>query len=285
MFVDVSGSTRLYEIAGDEVAAAAMNNCIDLFKRETEAAKGRVIKTIGDEVMAVFPSATSAAEAAIAMQNGIAGMDEVAGTTLGIRIGFQFGQMVERDNDVFGDTVNLAARLAGLATKGQIITSRQSAAELTPILQSSCRRLYEIQVKGKAQEVEICEVPWRQNEEDSTFMAARSVAKPKNAALRLRYREIEIVLSHKRNSVSLGRDKSADLVILEKTASRIHGKIERRLDKFVLVDHSANGTFVTIKGEPEIQLRREEVVLRGDGQIAFGQSCTKTKELVEFSYE
>jgi len=67
--------------------------------------------------------------------------------------------------------------------------------------------------------------------------------------------------------------------------SRLHGKIEYRLGKFVLGDHSANGTYVTFENEPEIVLRREEVVLRNRGSIAFGQSRQTATEVAEFSCE
>jgi len=86
-------------------------------------------------------------------------------------------------------------------------------------------------------------------------------------------------------AVALGRDASADLVIKERMASRAHGKIERRLDKFILTDHSANGTFITIEGDKEIVLRREEFTLRGHGWIAFGQSRAAATDVVEFFCE
>jgi len=93
------------------------------------------------------------------------------------------------------------------------------------------------------------------------------------------------VLSAERPSLAMGRDQSADLVVKERMASRAHGKIERRLDKFILTDHSANGTFVTIEGDKEIVLRREEFTLRGHGWIAFGQSRTGATDVVEFFCE
>jgi adenylate cyclase len=65
-------------------------------------------------------------------------------------------------------------------------------------------------------------------------------------------------------------------------ASRRHCTIERRKDKWVLKDHSTNGTFVTLEGDSELTLRREELVLRKHGWIAFGQSRAGTQEVVEF---
>ena len=65
LFSDVSGSTKLYETAGDQVAKAAVDECVRIMRDRTGAAKGRVIKTMGDEVMSVFPTADAAADAAM----------------------------------------------------------------------------------------------------------------------------------------------------------------------------------------------------------------------------
>ena len=56
--------------------------------------------------------------------------------------------------------------------------------------------------------------------------------------------------------------------------SRRHARIEQRGEKFVLVDRSSNGTYVTPGHHPEIHLRREELMLHGDGIISFGQSAS-----------
>jgi predicted component of type VI protein secretion system len=73
-------------------------------------------------------------------------------------------------------------------------------------------------------------------------------------------------------------------VLADRKASRVHARIERRRDKFLLVDQSSNGTYVTFAGESEIVLRREELILRGHGQIAFGHSIAESsEEIVEFS--
>lgn len=285
LFVDVSGSTRLYESAGDAVAHAAIDKCITIFKDKTADIGGRVIKTIGDEVMSTFPDSSSAAGAAIEIQNAIDEMPPVANTKIGVRIGFHFGPLVERDGDVFGDSVNLAARLAGLASKGQIMTSRETVELMSPIMRSSSRRLYSIEVKGKAQAVDLYEILWQQTEDQTTLATNRSMVKQKQTSLRLKYLDQEVLLEAGRTSLSLGRDKGSDMVIIDRMASRQHGKIERRLDKFVLADHSANGTYVTVEGDTEVVLRRAEFALRGHGWIAFGQPRASATETVEFFCE
>jgi adenylate cyclase len=235
--------------------------------------------------MSCFSCADEAADAAIEMQLAIAQLPPVGNTQIGIRIGFNHGPVVEREGDVFGDAVNLAARLAGVATKGQIITARDTVMLMSPMLKAATRAITTIQVKGKAQEIQVYELIWQQSEDMTTLASHKSVYKPKNAKLRLVVQGNELVLSAERPSVALGRDQSADLVIRERMASRAHGKIERRLDKFILTDHSANGTFITIEGDKEIVLRREEFTLRGHGWIAFGQSRATATDVVEFFCE
>ncbi len=87
------------------------------------------------------------------------------------------------------------------------------------------------------------------------------------------------------STLTLGRDAQNDVVIADRLASRLHARIERRRDKFVLIDQSSNGTFVTVEGEGEIQLRREELMLRGRGHISFGHPYqTDPLETLEFAF-
>jgi adenylate cyclase len=101
-------------------------------------------------------------------------------------------------------------------------------------------------------------------------------------ALRLKYRDREIVRRRDDESIAVGRDQASGLVIDDEMASRNHCTLERRQDKFVLKDHSTNGTYVTIEGDAELLLRREELVLRKHGWIAFGQPRTTSVDVVEF---
>src|SRR2546430_12389849 len=91
LFADVSGSTKLYETAGDTVAHAAIEKCVNLMREKTVNAKGRVIKTIGDEVMSAFATADQAADAAIELQSPTPEMPPAGNTQTGVRIGFNHG--------------------------------------------------------------------------------------------------------------------------------------------------------------------------------------------------
>jgi len=283
LFADVSGSTKLYEAAGDVIALETINRIIAEMRRCTEAAGGRVVKTIGDEVMALFstPEAAASAASQIQMQTDI--MPGVAGMKLGVRIGFHSGPVIQKDNDVFGDTVNLAARLVAQATREQIITSAETAQELGEGYKERTRGLYAITVKGKADDIGLCELIWRYDGATTVVLRPKSAAaKPKTVMIRLKYRGKELVRRRDNDSVTLGRDETSGLQIMEDKCSRHHCTIERRGDKFVLKDHSTNGTYVTIGEEDEVLLQRDEIALRKTGWISFGQTRIGTHESVEF---
>ena len=286
LFADISGSTRLYEILGDTRALATINGCLDILQRLTKDHHGRVVKTIGDEIMALFPDADTAVQTACEMQLAVTAMPPVDNIRVAVRIGFHCGPVIEdeRDGDVFGDTVNTAARMANIAKGGQIITSGVTVSKLPRVMRASARLLDALTVKGKAEDIEVFEVIWQESSE-MTMMSGRtqSLHAAQEAGLRLVHRGDEFILDAERPSAMLGRDAQAEVVIQDRMASRAHAKIERRRDKFVFIDQSTNGSYITINGEKEIQLRREELLLRGSGRISFGHSYSKDpSEVVEF---
>jgi class 3 adenylate cyclase len=283
LFADVTGSTRLYEEAGDSRALDAIDACLDTLRRAAEASGGRVVKTTGDEVMALFAAPDMAADAAVRMHLAVDALPPLDGHKLGVRIGFHAGPVIQRDNDVFGDTVNLASRLVEQATRGQALTSAATVELLTPALRGSTRRLYDITVRGKADEIALCELLWQKSADITDFPATHAAKKPARLTLRLLYRGREIVRRRLQESITLGRDPASTVVVAEQAASRHHCLIERRQDKYVVRDHSSNGTYVTVEGERrETILRREEAALRGHGWIAFGRPKAEAEDALEY---
>jgi adenylate cyclase len=283
LFADVTGSTRLYEAVGDAVAAEAIGRCIGALRQAAESSGGRVVKTIGDEVLALFPNPDAAAAAAARMHIAVEALPAVGNSKLAVRIGFQSGAVIQRDNDVFGETVNLASRLVEQAMKGQILTSDETASRLSPVIRNATRRLYSIPLKGSDDELVLCEFVWRQSPDITDLATTLSGLRAARSRLRLTYRGREVARRRANDSVVIGRDQDCQLVVAEHTASRQHCTIERRQDKFVLQDHSTNGTYVTLEGEKEILLRREEIALHSHGWIAFGRPRKDTAEVVEFA--
>jgi hypothetical protein len=167
--------------------------------------------------------------------------------------------------------------MAGVAKAMQIITTKATVESLSPLLRNSSRSIAALSVKGKGDDVEVCEIIW-QGGDELTTMGTSTVAAAKQATLRLQYGPTELVLDKPNASVVLGRDATCNIAIADRMASRHHARIERRRDKFFLIDQSTNGTYVVFTGEAEIALRREEVMLRGAGRIAFGRSVSETSE-------
>jgi len=283
LFADIAGSTKLYDTLGDAQAKTLIDECLGIMRGVVARYAGRVIKTIGDEVMCVLPDADSGHLAAADMQLKVAALPAVSNVKRAIRVGFHVGPVIEESNDVFGDTVNMAARMAGLARGMQIITTLATVERLSPELRSSTRQIAALSVKGKGDDIEVCEVIWQAGED--LTMATASIARAlTQTKLHLTHGASELVVEQANATVLLGRDAGCQIVLADRMASRVHARIERRRDKFFLVDQSSNGTFVTFAGEPEIVLRREEVMLRGQGRIVFGHSIGgSSEETVKFT--
>ncbi len=282
LFADLAGSTKLYESLGDEHAKMVVDECLDAMRAVTARLRGRVIKTIGDELMCVFPDADRGALAAAEMQLAIATLPPVPGVRRSIRVGLHAGPLLEADGDVFGDTVNTAARMAGLAKGDQIITTFATVARLSPLLRANTRHIAALAIRGKGDDVEVCEVLWQATEE--LTMAASALVQPAAAqSLHLLHGSQRFVVEGNGSYAMMGRDASCHIVLADRKASRVHARVEWRRDKFFLIDQSTNGTYVTFAGEDEVVLRREEVMLRSQGRISFGHSIADSDlETVDF---
>lgn len=287
LFADISRSTQLYETLGDRAALQRIDQTLTTMKRVAQKFGGKTVKTIGDEILCVFPTADAALQAASEMQVAAGNAPLHDNIRLAMRIAFHYGEVIEEDGDVFGDTVNVAARLASLAKAEQILTSRQAVDALSPFLRLGIRKVESLPLKGKQEEVEVCEVIW-QFGEDLTMMEGRIAGPAKETAkLTLHLGDRTWLMEDGRTALTIGRDAHNDIPITSKMASRQHARIEHRRDKFVLVDVSTNGTFVTFDGAEEVLVKREELRLHGSGILSFGQSAIHhpEAETLRFSCE
>jgi len=270
LFADVAGSTRLYETVGDARALATIGACLALVREASAGHGGRVVKTIGDEAMVVFPTADQAVAAAGEIQLRMSEYARTQELRLSLRVGLHAGEAIESQSEVYdvhGDCVNVAARMVALAKGGQVIMTAAAAEALSQELRGKVREVDVLTVKGKEKDIVIMELVW-QDTGELTTLTTRPKLRPARLELVHGARAIELGLATM--AVAIGRDAQNDVVIADRLASRMHARIERRRDRFVLVDQSSNGTFVTVEGEGEIHLRREELMLRGSGHISFG---------------
>ncbi len=274
MFADVSGSSALYKRVGNAQAKAIIDEAVYFMTAITIVNEGVVVKTIGDEIMARFNDGNHACEAAIAIQRRCI-MDPNL-KDLGIRIGIAYGEVLITHNDVFGDRVNDAACVAHIARANQIVITQSVVDVLTKSLQLDCQMFDRINIKGESEYTLIYRLEWECSGKDNRatmVMAIHDVAGfLEKFQLSLDVNGRHIVLLPEQTPYRIGRDPAkAQLVIEHELASREHCHIEFRRGKYVLVDHSTNGTFVCMEDQHPIYLRREELPLQGEGKISLGQ--------------
>jgi len=280
LFADVVGSTRLYEVLGDLKARDMVVACVDIMRAATERNRGSVIKTIGDEILAIFPTANDAVNAAGEMQQDIGARPAlvVQGQHVAIRIGCHFGPVVLENRDIFGASVHTANRMTSQAKAGQVILTSEMVARLSPEWRAVTRQIDVTPVRGRAEEVELFEVLWQQ--EDATSMLpsiqidARTGHLPQR--VRLRHGGRELVLGDRRESLTMGRADENDIVVQGPLISRIHARVEIARNKILLVDQSTNGTFVVTQDGKESFIRRDSLALSGQGTIGLGKLPDET---------
>ncbi|MFN2589693.1 MAG: adenylate/guanylate cyclase domain-containing protein, partial [Actinomycetota bacterium] len=124
LFTDVEGSTDLSRRAGDRAAQDLLHAHEAIVREQVAAQGGREVKTLGDGFMLAFPSARHAVEAAVGIQLALADVKgKAVGDGLQVRMGLHSGEVFERGGDLFGATVNQAARIVAKARGGQILAS------------------------------------------------------------------------------------------------------------------------------------------------------------------
>ncbi|OGS91553.1 MAG: hypothetical protein A2Z95_08880 [Gallionellales bacterium GWA2_60_18] len=286
LFADISGSTALYDKLGDEPARQLIAGCTAMMAREAAAHGGTLVKTMGDEIMCTFPSPAAAFEAACAMQSEVhASPPGGSAHPMYIRIGFHYGDVICEGGDVYGDTVNVAARVTAITRARQVLATRAAAEALPERLRKRARQIMRAELRGKQEALDVFQILWEQDSTLTTRIGLAQFRKPADARneLLLRYRQQLVVVNEQRRSVVLGREGSCDIVIDSNFASRQHARIELGFTKFTLFDHSSNGTHVRFSDGQVIQLFREQIVLHKSGSISLGVSFTdEPTELIEF---
>ncbi len=288
LFADVVGSTKLYELMGDLKARETVARCIDAMTLATEKFDGRVIKTMGDEVMSTFDRPDDAVDAAAKMQQMISEDVNADDVPVAIRVGFHFGPVMEEGDDIFGGAVHIANRMSRQAKAAQIVTSGNTVEMLSPEWQASTRQIDLASLKGTSDEIPLYEVLWQQGENTRMLPTIdwAEATGVRTQRLRLRYRGQEIVVGESKPDVSIGRSEESDLVVKDTLISRLHARIEFRRGKFILIDESTNGTCVLQANGEEHFVRRDSLQLRGEGAIGLGRvPQADSPQAIHFIYE
>jgi len=163
LFTDLKGSTELYERVGDLVAYDLVRAHFGVLNEIVAAERGAVVKTIGDAVMATFPTPDRAMAAALKMREALKDLKGDLLLKIGIHEGPCLAVSLNDRQDYFGRTVNIAARVQGLATSRSIFATRRvvTDSEALKLLQSNgiAASPEKRSLRGIAKQVEIFEIP------------------------------------------------------------------------------------------------------------------------------
>lgn len=289
LFADVVGSTQLYDEFGDTKASETVAACLNVMKDATHKFSGTVIKTIGDEVMATFPTVDDAMGAASLMQTRISSDSDNSAEHIpvSIRIGCHFGPVVQEQNDIFGAAVHTANRMTSQAKARQIVISGTTVEKMSASVQAQTRQIDLATVRGRLDEVALFEFLWQPDEATSMLPTIEWESKLKRATrLVLTFHDSSVVIDDRKKGANMGRADDNDLVVKGNLISRIHARVEMRRGRFMLVDQSTNGTFLLKDSGEEIFVRRDSTVLDGKGVIGLGKVAKSGDPLaIEFTCE
>jgi len=269
LFADISGSTFLYAIRGDEEAFRLSSACLELVQDEVSRHDGRIVKRLGDAILAVFDRSELALGASVAMQRRVNDpASHFPEEGLHVRVGVSSGTTVVEDGDVYGDVVNVAARLVSLAGADEILFSSRAYESLPQQMRGSSRLIDQLVIRGRPTGVVVYEYLWR-NDDVTVNLGVRS--QPTTTTLELAYEDLLFVVGAERPKLTVGRGPDNDVVIDREVVSRCHAEIELSGDKFVLRDLSTNGTYVCAGDGTILRACRDQVTLAGAGEIRAGE--------------
>ncbi len=275
MFADIVDSTHMYESLGDTLAKRLITEMETAMSQVVEDSGGFVVEIIGDEVMSRFDDPSDAVQAACRIQERADLYAEESGMPMATRIGLHYGPAILEEGRMYGDTINIAARVADIAKAHQIITTEQVIQTLPLEQRQLARRFDKVQVKGKLETLIIYDLLWRR--EDVTFIHTAPITQSMTQkSLILEYAGRTYRLAPIPGSIHIGRDAGNELVVGGTSASRTHATLEYNRGKFMLKDMSTNGTYVTTQNQQSLYIRRETIPLMGQGLIGLGEPVSES---------
>ena len=264
LFADITGSTQLYVDAGDERARTIVAQTLEAWSELTTAGGGRVIQLRGDGLLATFPTVEAALATAVGMR------DIAFEPALSMHAGLHVGSVLLDADQLYGDAANLAARMADIAKRFEIVLSDAAHAELDDAGRwPQLRLIRKVPVKGRREPIDIYLLP--SNRQALTDYRPPRHTKTVHVGLTLRYARQAVTVDSQSGACVIGRDQDCHLKLDYGLVSRRHATIECVSGKFFLQDHSTNGTYVAEASQSTPTLVQREICqLRGSGVISLG---------------
>ena len=282
LFADICRSTVLFNRLGDQEALSLIMKALDLAGEIITGQNGTIIGTIGDEIMCTFKSPEDALISARQVHKMMQQNTLMQSNQLAMRVGINSGTVVIHSNNVYGDTVNIAARIAQQAKANQSLLSSNTISSINEILRDQLRPVGKINLRGKAGAIEIHEVLETDTEEEITEVSSNEELITRSFLMTARFRTREMRFDPMLVRFLFGRGQDCDQTIDHPTISREHAEILYRNGQFLLRDFSTNGSHV-IQGDNQEQIHRSSVELKGKGQIFLGRTLGQEDYCIEFT--
>lgn len=294
VFADLFGSTGVFESLGNAKATEAVTQATTWVAEKFAANGGRVVKFLGDGVLATFHNSPDAIAAVVDIQRNyqlrLAKLPPQL--YMPLRIGVVRGDVVLVDDDCYGDAVNIASRLSELTGPHQIWVNDQALENSPERNDVHYRLLGPITIRGRSEPCTVYQIEWKeeQNSEYFTIQNPVNLAAPKSGdalggQIVLSYNDKQQTFHAFEMPIHLGRMRKLDMVVNDPRVSRTHARIEWRNGSFQFVDESSYGSWIRFAGSgTDLMLRRDECALHGKGQIALGTSFSDpTAPVVTYS--
>lgn len=262
MFVDICGSMHLYADYGDECAMTLTSRCIQGMQSAVTYNGGEMVETRGDGILCTFIDVDAAFKA---FQSIIKSQPY---RQVAVHGGIHWGPVISQHDSIFGDTVNVGARIANLAKDEEIIISEDAWKQLSTDHRALTRRLGEVRLKGKLKPLTIYLARFSQGDETRPCNMISSKSSP--ASLELSYMDKIVILNEPAPDLIIGRHIGCDLPVQHRFASRKHATIIGKLGKFFLLDHSSNGSYIIEADQQTVFICRDMVQLKDSGFISLG---------------
>lgn len=282
LFADLRGSTALFETLGNAEATSVVTHTVGQMGLAVDRAGGRIVKTLGDGLMAVFEASTAALDAAVTMHEALerlVAMGRQRGASPGLRalrlqVAISYGEVVDMSGDCFGDAVNVAARLIDHAGDNETLVTAEFQSTLAAARRMQFRSLDLINLRGRAEPVHVLVLEAQQGVDPAaTQFGEAALLPPEPDGIRLQWLDLDRRFDTAQLPIVLGRSAQAAFCITDARVSRSHARIDWHAGSFTLTDLSFNGSFVRFGGSGEVlALRRSACTLHGSGSIGLGST-------------
>lgn len=267
VFMDLGDSSEMYADQGDAATVPLIAACLRVMEQQVGNGEGLVVKRTGDGVLAVFERPEDAIRAAASTHNSLRALASTSrGKELQVRMGMSHGRAFIHAGDIYGDVVNVAARLLSCACKDEILLTEEVHTHLPAVAQQATRRIGVIAMRHYPRGV----VVYRCVQDGRRLTNRVRAGKTTHMSLELTWGSRLYALSAQGEKLRIGRADDNHVRVWDGRSSLYHAEIGVRQGRLVLTDLSTNGTYVQPAGGEPFRVLRDDVALMGSGELRLG---------------